>query len=289
VAWSTELLISRELSVSVKNIVVGLALREPGDNGRDYALSMGATLGAQVTALAYALEPSVPSGIYPEFTTDLIQRYRADAKAEAEGARSRFLQAAERAGVRHDCEVAHATVQQATADFALRLRTADVAVLTQHRSDDLERVGDLFAEAALFQSGRPMIVVPKDYRHEYSAARVLIAWDGSIHAARAVAAALPLLSSVSEIDVLTIREAHKGEDLRGAALVKYLQLHDLNAEMTVRDDPDIPKAIVHQAEIFRASLTVMGGYGRSRFREFIFGGATRHMLNALQNPVLMVH
>jgi nucleotide-binding universal stress UspA family protein len=280
---------SRELSVSVKDIVVGLALRDPDDKGRDYSLSMGAALDAQVTALAYALEPSVPSGIYPEFTADLMQRYRAEAKAEAEGARARFLQAAERAGVRHDCQVAHATVQQATADFALRLRTADVAVLAQHRSDDLERVGDLFAEAALFRSGRPMIVVPKDYRHEYSAARVLIAWDASVHATRAVAAALPFLSTASEIEVLTIREANKGEDLRGAALVKYLQLHDLNAELTVRDDPDIPKAIVRQAEVFRASLTVMGGYGHSRFREFVFGGATRYILRALQNPVLMVH
>jgi nucleotide-binding universal stress UspA family protein len=134
-----------------------------------------------------------------------------------------------------------------------------------------------------------MIVVPKDYRHEYSAARVLIAWDASVHATRAVAAALPFLSTASEIEVLTIREANKGEDLRGAALVKYLQLHDLNAELTVRDDPDIPKAIVRQAEVFRASLTVMGGYGHSRFREFVFGGATRYILRALQNPVLMVH
>jgi nucleotide-binding universal stress UspA family protein len=83
------------------------------------------------------------------------------------------------------------------------------------------------------------------------------------------------------------RNSHKGDDFRGNALLTHLRLHDLSAELEVRDDPDVPEAINHAAEVSRASLIIMGGYGHSRFREFIFGGATRHMLRRMQVPVLM--
>jgi len=275
--------------VPVKDILVGLAPRGQEDPARDFALSMGAQFSAHVTGITYALEPHVPFSIFPQFTAELIGRHRSEAKKEADGARARFVDAATRAGVRHLAMTGQGTVQQATLDFALRLRTADIAVLTQHQPDDLERVGDLFAEAALFQSGRPMIVVPRNYAAGFSAGRIVIAWDGSIHAARAVAAAMPLMSNASEIEVCTIQEAAKGDNLRGNELVTHLRHHGLNVGFAQRNDAEVPEAIAREAEAFRAALVVMGGYGHSRFREFMFGGVTRLMLNTTPVPVLMAH
>lgn len=273
----------------VKDILVGLAPRGQEDPARDFALSMGAQFSAHVTGIAYALEPHVPFSIFPQFTADLIARHRSEAKKEVDGALARFVEAANRAGVRHMAMTGQGIVQQATLDFALRLRTADIAVLTRHQPDDLERVGDLFAEAALFQSGRPMIIVPRNYTGSFSAGRILIAWDGSVHAARAVAAAMPLMSNESEIEVCIVQEASKGENLRGNELVTHLRRHGLNAGLAERNDADIPQAIAREAEAFRAALVVMGGYGHSRFREFMFGGVTSLMLRKMPVPVLMAH
>jgi nucleotide-binding universal stress UspA family protein len=275
--------------MSIKDILVALAARGEEYAAVDFALSMAAAFDAHITGIAYALEPTVPFSISPEFTSGLLQQYRDEAHKQADLARSRFIEAASRAGVRVEALAESKTLQQATGDFALRLRTADLAVLAQHQSGDLERVGDLFAEAALFQSGRPMIIVPRKYAGNFSSDRILVAWDGSMHVARAVAAAMPILSKASDIGVLTIREPNKGYSLRANELVSHLQFHNLNATVIEREDKDIPEAILREVRSFQASLVVMGGYGHSRLREFIFGGVTRLMLSKLPVPVLMAH
>jgi nucleotide-binding universal stress UspA family protein len=117
----------------------------------------------------------------------------------------------------------------------------------------------------------------------------LIAWDGSVHASRAVAGAMPLLKGGTKIEVFTVEEESKGPDFRGSALVTHLRRHSLDAYIAQQDEADIPAAIIKQAELFRASLVVMGGYGHSRFREFVFGGATMLMLQKMPVPVLMAH
>ena len=273
----------------IRDILVGIATGSEADKARDYALAMAAASGAHVTGIAYALEHQAPFSIFPEFTADVIERHGSEAKKGADVARGRFAEAAKRAGVRHEALTGHGTVQQATSDFALRARTADLAVLAQHQSHNIEHVGDVFAEAALFHSGRPLILVPREYAGTFSNDRILIAWDGSVYAARAVAAAMPILSGAKSVEVFTVQEASKGAGLRGNDLVAHLRRHDLNVEFVQRDDGNIPEAIVREAGSFRASIVVMGGYGHSRVREFVFGGATRLMLSKMPAPVLMAH
>jgi nucleotide-binding universal stress UspA family protein len=99
---------------------------------------------------------------------------------------------------------------------------------------------------------------------------------------------MPLLEG-ADINVFTVEEASKGRDFGGSALVDHFRRHGLNAGVVQRNESDIPAAIVNEAELSRASLVVMGGYGHSRFREFVFGGATRLMLNKMPVPVLMAH
>ena len=273
--------------MTIKDILVALATRDEADAARDYALSMAVEYGAHLTGAAYAHAPEVPFTVYPEFVSSLAHQVQAESERAVEAARERFEQAARKAGVNHRFHSASASVHDATTDFAFRLRTADIAVRAQHKPDP-ERFGDVFAEAALFQSGRPMIVVPRGYDREFSAERVLIAWDASIHATRAVAAAMPFLARAN-IEVFAVEEAHKGRDFRGNRLVEHLRLHGFNAGLAERSDRNIPEAILGEVELFRASLVVMGGYGHSRFREFVFGGATRLMLSKMSAPVLMAH
>lgn len=275
--------------MAIKDILVGLTTREEADPGRDFALKMAAHDRAHVTAVAYALAPDVPFSIYPQFVSGLAEQVRTEANQAVEGARARFEQAARAAAVAHTFEKQTCSLQSAVSDFAYRLRTADVGVVTQHKADELEAVGDLFLEAALFQAGRPLVIVPRGFEQPFSVDRVLIAWDASAHAARAVAAAAPLLKPGATIEVFTVEEASKGSALRGNALVQHLGRHGLDAVLAERQSRDIPEAMLREIESFRPSLVVMGAYGHSRFREFVFGGATRLMLSKMPVPVLMAH
>jgi nucleotide-binding universal stress UspA family protein len=275
--------------VAIKDILVAIAPRDEADPGRDYALSMAGACGAHVTAAAYPIVPDIPGSFYADFPVGLEGNLQDEAEATVTAARERFEQAARRAGVDHSFHGFSGTVETATTDFAARLRTADLGILTQHKAGERERVGDLFMEGALFRSGRPVIVVPRAHGGTFSAERVLIAWDGSVHASRAVAGAMPLLKAGAAIEVFTVEELSKGRDFRGSALVEHLRRHGLDASIAQRNVSDIPAEIVRQAELSRASLVVMGGYGHSRFREFVFGGATQLMLRRMPVPVLMAH
>jgi nucleotide-binding universal stress UspA family protein len=242
-----------------------------------------------VTGVAYGLTPDLPFSIYPEFVSGVAKQFRAKSEQAVEAAHARFERAARSAGVEHAFETESCSPQTAARDFMYRLRTADVGVVTQHKTGELQRFGDLFLEFALFQSGRPLIVVPRDFRQPFSLDRVLIAWDASIHASRAVLAAAPLLAPGATIEVFTVEEPSKATEFRGSALVQNLRRHRLDAALAERHERDIPEAILREIEIFRANLVVMGGYGHSRVQQFVFGGVTRLMLDKMPVPVLMTH
>jgi nucleotide-binding universal stress UspA family protein len=283
---SSKIKVRIRIIMAIKDILVALAPRADLDPARDYALGMASAHRAHVTAAAYPIIPDVPKGLYPQFVSGLVKQCQDEADAAVKAARATFENAAANAGVSHGFHGFCSSVRAATTDFATRLRTADIAVLTQH-ADEIERVGDLFIEEALLRSGRPIIVVPRGNSAAFSTERVLIAWDGSIHATRAVAGAMSLLERAS-IKVFTVEEAPKG-DFRGSALVDHLRRHGLDAHLAQRNEADAANTIVGEAESFRATLVVMGGYGHSRLREFVFGGATRAMLRNMPAPVLMAH
>lgn len=274
--------------MSIKNILVGLAPGGDSDPGRDFAISMAAAFKAHVAGRIYVLEPEVAVGGFDGLPADILQSYRAEATKEAEAAAKKFEEAARRAKVQATHTVARATPGTAAAAFGRQARVHDLSVLTQS-AKSLGHVGDLFAEAALFHSGRPVVVVPKRKRVDFSSDRVLIAWDGGPHAARAVAAAMPVLALAKKLEVLVIGNKALVQESQARDLVRNLERHGFDAELTCREEDDIPQAIATEAKIWSASLLVMGGYGRSRLTEWIFGGVTRYMLSNPPLPVLMAH
>lgn len=274
--------------MSIKNILLSVAPRPEEDPGINFAISMASALKANVDARIYALEPEVPVGAFGGLPAELLQSYRASLKQEAEAAAKRFEEAAGRAKVPHSRAIEMTTLSEATSDFARVGRTYDVSVLTQS-DGGIYHVGDLFIEAALFHSGRPVVLAPKKGRTDFSLERVLIAWDGGVNAARAVAASLPLLALAKKIEVLSIGENSKIRDTLGERLTNNLERQGLDAEFKRRDGDDPPRVILKEAEAWSASMLVMGAYGHSRLREFVFGGVTHFMMEQATLPVLMAH
>jgi nucleotide-binding universal stress UspA family protein len=121
---------------------------------------------------------------------------------------------------------------------------------------------------------------------------VLVCWDGSRAAARAVGDSLPLIAKANNVQVLTVTTGKFDEDdVSGADITEHLARHKLRAELVrlPAADIDVTSAILSHAADISADLIVMGGYGHSRLRDFVLGGATKGMMQAMTVPALMSH
>ncbi len=147
------------------------------------------------------------------------------------------------------------------------------------------------AQAVIFGSGRPAILVPSVVPAA-SLDHIAIAWDGSRVAARALGDAMPFLAEGGRISVLTVRDEKplSGPDLAGA-LASSLVKRGLNAAPveTALGGRNIAEALQDIAQSNGAQLLAMGGFGHSRIRDFVLGGATKGILTQLRLPILLSH
>ena len=144
-------------------------------------------------------------------------------------------------------------------------------------------------EAALFESGRPVLIAPPAPPQRLGE-NVLIAWNCSTEQARATAFAMPLLRRASRVTVLTVEDGTVPGPT-GAQLARYLQRNGIPAEpVTVSPEKrSTGESLLVKADALGCDLLVKGAYTQSRLRQMIFGGTTRHILASAQLPVLMAH
>jgi nucleotide-binding universal stress UspA family protein len=184
------------------------------------------------------------------------------------------------------------TTLLASADALIDLgRLHDLTVLPVPRSDVL---GSSELEAVIFGTGRPTLLLPTDKGKNplQSLSRVVVAWDYSREAARAMADAMPILSQVKDVHILSV-SGEKGIRTTCVAgdLEKYLATHKVNYVMdqiTLKEG-GMGNCVMSHAMDINADLLVMGAYGHSRLREFILGGATQAILADTRLPVLLSH
>lgn len=153
-----------------------------------------------------------------------------------------------------------------------------------------EGVSEPGLEAALFSGGRPVLLLPPKATKPNFLGTVMVSWNGSAEAARAVKAAMPILENASRVEVLTIPEGQIRKDM-GQDLIGYLAWHGIKARPVTLKDSKKPasESVLNAAKDRLAGLLVMGAYTHSRTREMIFGGVTRHVLTHAPLPVLMSH
>jgi nucleotide-binding universal stress UspA family protein len=171
--------------------------------------------------------------------------------------------------------------------IAQRAKTADFSVLpTVSAADD--EMFDEARDAALFSSGRPALFVP-DEASGHIGETVVIAWKDAVEAARAVAAAGPFLEGAQRVRLISLVPDDEPEDETALAMANYLKAACLQVELrsVQLGEREVGDAILEEAG--SGVLLVMGGYGRWRWHEWIFGGATDHVLHSTDIAVLMSH
>jgi len=275
----------------VKDIVVNLSVREDGGNVGDYAVSVADALGAHIAGIAFLYDPIVPISGTGYIPAEIIDTQVADNQDAAKAAIDRFNAATARTGVSAETVTLSASAAGAGDQFARIARRFDLAIVPQAEPKG-GTVEELIAETTLFESGRPMIVVPYIQKSPLKLDRVMVCWDGSRQAARAIGDAMPLLAKAGKVEVVIVtNERGKQDEIEGADIGKHLARHGLKVEVKriSAGKIDIGAALLSHAADNATDFVVMGGYGHSRLRQFILGGVTRSILQSMTAPVLMAH
>jgi nucleotide-binding universal stress UspA family protein len=273
-----------------------------GMRGHEARLRIAAELahrsGAHVCGL-FVIEPVNFAGFFSPGGADLaqaeilhaIQEQHESARRDlAERLGTTFRTRLDDAGVLGEWRIAHGDPGERV---SLHGRYADIVIVGQSDPDAVS-LGSAVPEAVLLGSGRPVLVVPYIGAERAVGERVLVAWNASHEAARAANDAIPLVAPGGRVTVLAINPARgiAGEgDLPAVDMAHHLARHGITAEAahTVADDVAVGDVILSRAADMGADLIVMGGYGHSRAREFVLGGATRALLGHMTVPVLFSH
>jgi nucleotide-binding universal stress UspA family protein len=281
--------------MSYKDLLVVLDAA-PDTSGRvDLAATLAERFSAHLAGLYPIPSPELPRRAgYADLAAlePVYHEWRARALEQAEQTREAFERAAALRGVASEWRGA---AEGWEADPALHARYADLTILGQRDPDDDEMaLTRPRPERVTLASGRPILVVPYAGKFATVGRCVLVAWDASREAARAVADAMPLLARAEAVTVLVV-DPHTGPDghgdLPGADIARRLARHDVKAqvERTVSAEVPIGEALLSRIADLGADLLVMGAYGHSRARELLLGGATRSILASMTIPVLMSH
>ena len=264
----------------------------------DAALLVAKRLNGHIRALFIQPHPDAAFAYLPEVilaagvTREVIERETLEAAAAA---KDRFVSwrkrnnVPETAGVQLDsCFVSWSErlsdIETAVARFG---RVSDVIVVQRPSSSIVQ--GQRCFDAAVFESGRPTLVVSENLPFNMID-HVMIAWNGSLEASRAVFGAMPLLHMADRVSIFAAPQ-YENEGVDVADLAESLRWHGIRAHQIPgpRDESSIGAALVSAAIEQQATMIVMGAYTHSRLRQSFLGGVTRHLLAHAPVPLLMSH
>jgi nucleotide-binding universal stress UspA family protein len=216
----------------------------------------------------------------------------AESEKAALAAIERFEEAARRSLVSAEHRLLKTLGASAPLILSTLARRFDLSVFMQSEPNGVDN--DDMIETSLFQSGRPLIVVPHIQKDGLKLDHLVCCWDGSSAAARAINDALPLLAKAATVDLLIVLNEKTNSNtnvIRGAEMAKHLARHDVKVQIETVSaaDIDVTNAILSYVADNSATLIVMGGYGHAKLREVILGGVTREMLKSMTVPVFMSH
>lgn len=281
-SWKDVLVIVSEADADESALALGEAL---AGQCSDCHLSAAFLTPLPDEPLAY--EPTVVAGVWAE----LLGRARQEAEAERKKVEARLAKSAKQPVELRNAEALSRDLGRVAAVHA---RYADVTVMTRPVDGAGAELREEIIEGVLFHSGRPAMIAPPGWKGTSIGKRVVLAWDASREATRALSEADDILEFAESVTVMTVDAKPKmfgHGDQPGANIAAHLKRRGLPAKVQNVDSMgrSASLAILEEARAQDADLIVMGGYAHSRLRELVFGGATRELLRATTIPLLMAH
>jgi nucleotide-binding universal stress UspA family protein len=257
-----------------------------------YADMLCAAFGAHLTGLMFGLVPFYPISLASPGVPEAWIRAQSQANEEAEQCERRLRAIYARLAVDNELRRVDAFEQEVGHICARYARCADVTVLgwSADGGSDIERA---FFESCLFESGRPVLVIPARYALRALPQRALVAWNGSRESTRALREALPLLRQTRLTRFVTVdADDSLGDALDPSAwIARHMGRHEIPTDVKRAHScgRDVAAVLAEEADQFGASILVLGGYGHVRASEWIYGGTTRASLNQARMPMFFAN
>lgn len=284
--------------MSLRDILVHLDTTPRSAVRLALAADLAARHGAHLVGLGILDIPSADlfrgstMPLLPTSPEQVVDRMRSDAAAALAPVEAMFRERLQRDGLSGEWRRAEGN---RAATLAMHARYTDLTVVGQpNRFEAHDEADDAMLESAVLLSGRPVLAVPFAGEYPSVGRRVLVGWNASREAARALHDAIPLLTRAEAVTVLAINPRHGiggHGDVPAADVAAHLARHGIKVEAahTVAKDIADGEALLSYAADIGADLIVAGAYGHSRMRELVFGGVTRTLLAEMTSPVLLSH
>jgi nucleotide-binding universal stress UspA family protein len=264
----------------------------PSAQSAEVVANEAAQLAREHGATLIGAHSIVKITVYGGIPDDILAQHNERERREAEAVKFIFEEAARRHGVPYEWRARPAKDTEVFREIVAQCRSVDLVVAPGKDFDDpLGHWYDL-PERLAMDTGRPLLLLPRDRTLTSFGKRIMVAWNGSRESTRAAFDALPLLQAAESVYLLTLADSLDGPLVGGAEdLTAALKRQGVNAELALvgaTSKPDGEELLARAAERL-CDMVVMGFYGRSRLSEMLWGGVTRHMLKAMTIPVFTSH
>jgi len=278
--------------MSYKDVLVHLDESGRSPQRLDFAIDFARSFDAHLSALYVVQIPFLPFVAEAEASAQIIEAQLERARDLKDKAKADFDRRAASAGISIEWRETEGDAIDTT---TMHARHSDIAILGQPNPEEgFSASPRNLPQVVALSAGRPVLVLPYAGSYRSVGERVLVAWNASREAARAVNDALPILKRSKQVTVLAINPK-KGTDGHGqvpsADISTHLARHGVKAiaAQTVAPDEDVGDVILSRAADEGADLIVMGCYGHSRLHELVLGGASRDLFAHMTVPVLLAH
>lgn len=275
---------------SVKNVFVGLTAdleREPVSAAVAYGVSLAEHARAYLTVTSASVELRLTHGGVIHFAQSLVNAENGRLRRVADAAADAARQTASAAAVLCEARTEQLDPDTLAASFIRQARAHDFSILdAEPVALALDRT---LIEGMVCSSGRPLLVVPQGCS-SFSCGTIIVAWDGSAKAARALNDALPFLGAAGRVELVTISgEKDLGRLVAGADVAQHLSRHGVDVDLVelAVENGDVAETLRRRAIEARADMIVMGAFVHVRLRQFILGGTTQSLLKSSPVPLFM--
>jgi nucleotide-binding universal stress UspA family protein len=257
------------------------------------AIALAQREEAHLEVLCLGLDRTQPGFYYAGANAMVVQDNLTQAREDSEHLEEHARKLLKGAGFNWAATAVSAQMVALSGLVAHRTRFSDLVVLPRPYGEGRGYDSEAITEAAMFDGDVPVLIQPDKTEFPAEVRKILVAWNESTEALRAVRAALPFLQQAETVNITIVDPPQHGPERSdpGGALSQMLSRHGVRPEVSVLSKtlPNVCDVLLRHAGDIGADMIVMGAYGHSRFRESILGGATRNMLEQAQVPVLLAH
>lgn len=279
--------------MAYKSLLTVMTETKQSDSALAQVVALAAAQDAHAETLCLGVDRSQTGYYYAGANALILQETLNRANAEAEEILAFAKDFFTKSGVRWSAESGVAQIADLGRHVAHRARFSDLVVLPQPYGENHGVEAEPIVEAAMFEGHAPVLIVPDAAKAFSKPGTILVGWNESVEAMRAIRRALPFLKAATQVRIVVIDPPRHGPDRSdpGGMLSQMLSRHGVKCEIDVlsKTMPRVSDILNRHAVDTQADMIVMGAYGHSRFREAILGGATRNMLEQSSVPVFLAH